>query len=200
MRHLNKYVFEKLEVSKYKESFVNKYKSRNSHRSEQTKKFKKFFNDLGEMGGLIVDILKYSCIGSTNKSYKIRSEEPDEIKTKNNNPNTWKAMLEYLFGLHEQDIRTDDILKDPTDGNDNYILALGNLDDDDIKYLCKLGFKKIDKFIDNYDPEVDFRNDNDYKCCQRGLLEAQKDEKCQIAIYFRDLYNNIDNIYEEFFE
>ena len=204
MKYLKDIVDEKLNISNIaneKESFSTKYNRKLAPHTEQTRMFKKFFNDLSEIPGLLVSICKMTDerIPSELK-YKIRSDEIDEIF---NSPKTWKSVLHMLFHPSGWDIRTDNIIADITNRRVIWFLGLGNLDTSDISDLKKIGFIDVDDetiLSEKGKYAYDKFYDKDCYSVFKNVLERFKAGDLQVFISFSDLYSNINKIYKEFFE
>ena len=209
MKYLKDIVDEKLHIKDAVEttnSFSHKYMSKAAPRIQLTKKFKQFFEDLGGLAGLQVQILEK---GRTDIGYKlkyvIRSEEPDETGYSSYSlPTTYKSVLHKLFSPSEWNVRTSDVLNDIDQRGATWFLGLGNLDTSDISDLKKIGFLACDEEEDiigtkgKYN-ENKFVDNNSYKTFIY-VLEKFREDDTQVFISFPDLYSNINKIYKEFFE
>lgn len=217
MKNINNYLFEQFKISKdTKVSFANKYRGKSDNRRQSFSKFKKFFEDLSEMSGLIVNLIYYSKRAwQYIYSYKIRDNEPDKTAnysySNNNNPDyygikTWKTVLKLMFDEEKLDLNSLDDLYEKNEKD--YILFLSNLDEDEINELVKCGFKK---YIDKEDVLDKCKNKHDLKDWEDTLdrrvyysvskIEEKpylKDNTVWISLI--DIYNNINKIYSSIFE
>lgn len=217
MKNINNYLFEQFKISKdTKVSFANKYRGKSDNRRHSFSKFKKFFEDLSEMSGLIVNLVFYSRQEiSYIYSYKIRDNEPAKISNYSYNYNsepqyygtrTWKSILNIMFDEEKLDLNSLDDLYEKNEKD--YMLFLSNLDEDEINELVKCGFKKyidkedvLDKCKNKHDLdewEDTFERKVKYSVSRIEGKSHLKDNTVWISLI--DIYNNINKIYSSIFE
>ena len=188
MKTLTSVVTEKLTINKeLKQTWAQRYKTGNVAKRAGINKFKKFFNEMKELTGLIFFVWKdhsnlndYGNVFSW--PYKIRENEPDKNlwNTYDNiyTFKTYNGFLELMFDESHLDIHDEDDIYNSSIGK--WCLCIRNVDESK-SMLKKLGFEDIDSGINKYYTKIN--NHNDW-----------------MFITFKDLYENIDNIYKEFFE
>lgn len=184
MNKINNFIIEKLKVSAdtvIKNNFAQRQRDKYVSSKAQFKKFKKFWEDLKDVAGLKLAIVKVkgNMIDDPYiRMYKIREDEPDKLIWKYNccyRVSTYKSFLHVLFDEECWD------WKDQESFYNDLIICFDNIDENEIHSLEKLGFTEREFKYSNSDAN----------------LEA---DKKYITISTGELYDNIDKIYSFFFE